>query len=322
MDDGVVVMDAMGRIADLNPAAQALLAAPRSEMIGREARQALKRYPLLRQLLDDPGMMQTEIQIGADSRWYEAHLSPLLHARGFHLGKLLLLHDETEQKQARVAQLEQERLSAAESERQRVGRDLHDDLSQELAFINLQAQAASELLAAGQSHQAGAYLGRLAEVSREAQAKVRKQITGAMVTFAPEQGFAGVLGREVEQFGQKHGLRMEINIKNDGPTQALEPAVEVQLFHIIQEALANVYKHACASNVRVSLVANPAEVTVIVEDDGVGFDAAKLARGDRTFGLRIMAERAAEIGAAFQVASEPGQGTRVIVCIRNPKVHR
>jgi len=91
MDDGLIVIDAIGRIVDLNPPAQALIGMTRSEAIGREARQVLSEHSSLRQLLDDPVILHTEIQTRTPSRWYEARLSSLLDTRGFRLGQLILL---------------------------------------------------------------------------------------------------------------------------------------------------------------------------------------------------------------------------------------
>jgi signal transduction histidine kinase len=269
----------------------------------------------LRQLLDDPDVTHVEIQAGKDTQWYEAHLSPLLHARGFRLGQLLLLHNVTEEKQAQAAQLERQRLLAAVEERHRVACELHDDLCQELAFINLQAQAVYEALAAGQAQQAGAYLSRLAEVAREAQADVRGLISGLMTTISPEQGFVETLRQTVEQFRQKYAIQAELRLVDEEHIPALEPVVEVQLLRIVQEALTNIRKHACARNVYVYLAATPTGVDVTVEDDGVGFNPSELAGTSGTYGLRIMSERVEELGGIFQVSSEPGCGTQVIVRI-------
>jgi len=315
MDDGLLVVDTIGRIADLNPTAQTLLAMPRSETIGREARLVLDGYPPLRQLLDDPDVKHVEIQAGADTQWYEAQLSPLLNARGFRLGQLLLLHNVTEQKRTQVAQLERQRLLAAVEERHRVAYELHDDISQALAFINLQAQAVNEALTAGHPQQAGAYLSRLAEVAREIQADVRELISGLMTTISPEHGLVETLRRTVEQFNQKYGIQAELSLVDEGHIPTLEPVLEVQLLRIVQEALTNIRKHACARNVYVALAVTPAEVEVTVEDDGVGFNPNELAGASGTYGLRIMSERAAELGGTFQVSSEPGCGTQVVVRI-------
>jgi signal transduction histidine kinase len=83
----------------------------------------------------------------------------------------------------------------------------------------------------------------------------------------------------------------------------------------VQEAFANIHKHARAKQVRVSLTKEPGCMLLRIEDDGVGFDAGKLPTSQEAFGLGIMSQRAAEIGGRVEVNSAPGKGTRVTVVI-------
>ena len=87
----------------------------------------------------------------------------------------------------------------------------------------------------------------------------------------------------------------------------------------MHEALANVQKHACATNVRVALAGDGGGLQVTVEDDGVGFVPPNCDAASNGFGLRIMAERAAEVGATLSISSEPGCGTRVTVRLPGPQ---
>ncbi len=91
---------------------------------------------------------------------------------------------------------------------------------------------------------------------------------------------------------------------------------EIQLLRIVQEALANVRKHARASRATVHLSPADGMVELVIEDNGQGFDPARLAReGWPRFGLQTMRERAEAIGGVFTVESTPGAGTRVTVVI-------
>ena len=92
-----------------------------------------------------------------------------------------------------------------------------------------------------------------------------------------------------------------------------EPAAAVQLLRIIQEALSNVRKHSHAAHVRVSLAARDGAAEVTIADDGRGFTPGP--SGSNGFGLRFMAERAAQVGGTCRVSSASGQGTRVVVWI-------
>jgi signal transduction histidine kinase len=95
--------------------------------------------------------------------------------------------------------------------------------------------------------------------------------------------------------------------------ERLASDVETALYRIAQEALTNVAKHARAQRVEVLLERRPDCVLLIVEDDGVGFDATKLAGGRHGFGLVGMQERAALVGARLEIETTPGQGTTILV---------
>jgi len=269
--------------------------------------------------LNDPEGINTEFPVGSDTRWYDVHRSPLVDPRGFRMGELLLLRDVTEQRRVQALQLDRQRESGAVAERRRMARDLHDDLSQKLGFINVQIQAVAQLLATGRPEEAGTHLGRLAEVARDAQAHVRELIAGWRAA-RPEQSFARLLRRAVEDFGLKHGIPLEVRLTEEQAFPELDAAVEGQLLRIVLEALANVSKHARARKVLVTLAGDSGGIGVTVEDDGVGFDPQKAAGADKAFGLRIMAERAAEVGGTLRIISEPGRGTRVTVWASGPRI--
>jgi two-component system, NarL family, nitrate/nitrite sensor histidine kinase NarX len=102
----------------------------------------------------------------------------------------------------------------------------------------------------------------------------------------------------------------------------LPPDVQVQLLHVVQEALSNVRKHAHARRVWLDVQQQP-QWRIEVRDDGDGFDSARHPQddthNDTHVGLRIMRERASVIGAAVSVASQPGRGTRVVVTLPEPQ---
>ena len=99
-------------------------------------------------------------------------------------------------------------------------------------------------------------------------------------------------------------------------SSALPPAAGVQLLRILQEALANVRKHAgCASEIGVQLMAEDGQLRMTVTDNGPGFDPAVAGASDQHFGLQVMAQRAERIGGQLAVHSNHGHGTRVEVCV-------
>jgi PAS domain S-box-containing protein len=315
MTDGMVLLDAENRVVDANPAARQVLALSRRDSIGRPAQHAFAAFPDLLELLARQAPVEGMLALDdtGHSKYLQAHISPLVHPRGFALGWLVLLRDVTHQKKAQAQLLEQQRALATLQEREHLARELHDNLSQELAFLNVQAQAAHELLLGGASQQADDYVLQLASVARQAQVDARDMMSGLMSFISPEEGFVPTLRRFLEQFCRTYGIETELSLDDERAFPALAPTVQVQLLRIVQEALTNIRKHAQARHAPLWLRANADRVELVIEDDGVGFGPAKMGDEGQHFGLRIMRERAATIGGALEFDSEPGKGTRVVV---------
>jgi len=143
---------------------------------------------------------------------------------------------------------------------------------------------------------------------------VREYISSLKAATSLEQGLFLALTAYLRRFEQNYGIHTEVVAPHGLSEDALAPAAKVQLLRIIQEALANVRKHALAARARVVLSPQVDQWQVMIEDDGQGFDATQTSdRDEAGFGLRIMRERAEEVGGSLQVHSTPGQGTQVIV---------
>jgi PAS domain S-box-containing protein len=316
MDDGMIVLDVQGRIVDLNPAAQRILGRSAPQAIGRLAAEVFSAWPELIGLCRDASATHTELTLGTGEEKgnYEVHISPLSDRRDHPLGQVIVWHETTDRKRVQARLVQQQRVLAVLGERERLARELHDSMAQVLAYANAQAQAARELLAQGQIAQADAYLARLATAAQDAHVEAREYILGVQVGSSPERGFLQALDQYLQRFGQSSGLFTELIVPQALWNGTFEPDVEVQLLRIVQEALTNVRKHACAHLVRVTLAAQGEQAEIVVEDDGRGFDPAHPSADDRpTFGLYVMRERAQEAGGTLRVLSSPGQGTQVIV---------
>jgi PAS domain S-box-containing protein len=315
MVDGMVVLDARGRVADLNPAAQDLLGAPRSQVIGKDAAQVLAAFPDLARLALNPAAAQVDVLLRTSEaqRWYNVGVSPLANRRGFRLGRLILLQDVTQQKHARELLLQQERTLSVMQERERLARELHDGLGQMLAASHLQASTARRLLAQGATAETDECLERLAETTLEAEADVREYLLGAKTAFSAEHPFFPSLRQYLGRFSQQYGLEVDLAVPPQLEAQGLDPALEVQLLRIIQEALSNVRKHAHVLSAQVTFAIVGLQVRITIADDGQGFDPAVVARQSEGFGLRAMRERAEGMGGTLTVTSSSGQGTQVMV---------
>lgn len=316
MREGMLILDTQHRIIDLNPAAEKILGIPAASARGGDALQFLPMLSALNTRIEQPVAAQSEIHLGTDDAGqdYVLHLSSLKDRRGLPLGRLVLLHDVTEEKRARAQILEQQRAVATLQERVRIARELHDGVGQVLGYVKMQAQAARGVLAQGKQQEVDRYLEQLVAAAQETHADVREYISGANTGMAAEIGFLDSLRKYLARFSENYRIHTELNVPPELADCVFDPTVEVQLLRIVQEALTNARKHARAATARVSLHLNDGKAQITVADDGAGFDVTKPPEdAGQHFGLRFMRERAEEVGGSVEVRSEPGKGTRVIV---------
>ena len=222
-----------------------------------------------------------------------------------------LLIRELERTRAELAGLHHAQGMAAE--RERLAREVHDTLAQGYTSIVVLAQTAAAALPPDASGVAER-LALIEEVARENLAEARAMVAAFSPVALDSATLVEALERLVERFGRETGLATRLDTVALGDVGGdLSRSEEVVLLRGAQEALANVRRHASATAVvlRVSSVGTgeARQVSVHVEDDGVGFDPSS-APGVGLAGLR---DRAEEVGGAVDVVSAPGQGTRVTV---------
>lgn len=205
---------------------------------------------------------------------------------------------------------------AVTEERERIAREMHDSLAQVLGYVNTKAQATEMFLESGQMDRATAQLQQLAEASRAAYADVREGILGLRASPAQHQSFTQTLEGYLEQWQGQSGVTVSLETIPEQGEPRLTPNAEVQLLRIIQEALANVRKHAGATAAQVRLEAGHGWLEASVSDNGAGFVPEALGRpAAPRFGLSTMRERAEAIGGTLTIASAPGEGTTVLARI-------
>jgi signal transduction histidine kinase len=216
----------------------------------------------------------------------------------------------------------QAQAAAAEEERKRLARELHDSVSQALFLANLNAEVLPQLWDLDPSKGRRA-LNNLQQFTRSAQAEMRMlliELRPDALVRTPLHELLQTLGSAVST---KHTLT--INAQLDA-VPVLPEEVQIALYRIAQEALNNVVKHAQARRVTLLLRSTPPpatrqrgkrwrdQVMLQIVDDGRGFEVARAANG--RLGLGGMRERASGIGASLRIDSEPGAGTRVVVTWR------
>lgn len=181
-------------------------------------------------------------------------------------------------------------------ERQRVARELHDGLAQELAFIRSQTAA----MAAGTSFPG--MVGHVAAAADRALEESRRAIE--TLADADGQPLDRALRAAAEEVAARGGARVEVHVD----VAAVPPAVAEALVRVVREAAGNAVRHGRARCVTVSLVCDRRGMLLRVSDDGVGFVPDEVGKG---FGLRSMRERVEALGGQLLVRSEEGKGATV-----------
>lgn len=194
-------------------------------------------------------------------------------------------------------------------ERQMMAAELHDSLAQSLTFVKMRMPLLSDAMQAHDDARAQQYLSDVRSEVTQAHASLRSLLTHFRTPMDP-QGLVHALDASAAAF--RRSTATELDFVNDLPDLQLAPAQETHVFHIVQEALTNVAKHAAASHVRLHIgPARAGEIEVVVEDDGTGLTPAAPAAAATHYGLDIMTERARHIGGTLDVGRREGGGTRV-----------
>ena len=196
---------------------------------------------------------------------------------------------------------------AAERERNRLARELHDSVTQTVFSMNLTVQSA-RILYERDISQVAAQLDRLQELARIAMGEIQLLVT----QLQPEAVVGEVLAAAVQRIIADHWAQDSLSIALEVTgMKDLSGPVSVGLYHIILEALNNVAKHASTGEaiVRLNLAGKPAYVEI--EDQGVGFNLHETQCQPGHLGLTSMVERACELGWNLSIDSRPGSGTRI-----------
>jgi len=200
-----------------------------------------------------------------------------------------------------------------EEERMRIARDMHDGPAQSMANLVLQAEILERLLDRNPK-QLVTELAEFKNSVRNALEETRQLIFDLRPMTLDDLGLVPTLRKFIKEYGDRYGLATRFNVV--GQERRLPGNTEGVLFRIIQEALTNVHKHARAKMAEVTMNMQPSRVSVVIKDDGQGFDVARTEANlhkNKNLGLLSMRERAELEKGTLEIRSQPGRGTEVRV---------
>jgi two-component system nitrate/nitrite sensor histidine kinase NarX len=203
------------------------------------------------------------------------------------------------------------REAAVSEERAMLARELHDSIAQALAFLRIQVTLLRQALQAQQKEQVEKILNEIDLGVKESTNDVRELLVHFR-TRTNEDDIEQALRVTLQKFEHQSGVKGQLEIHGHGVE--LPSDVQLQVLHVIQEALSNVRKHAKASLVQLIVYRGP-NWTFVVRDNGVGFQLSPQRLDDTHVGLHIMRERAERIGAKVTVDSAPGAGAEVRITL-------
>lgn len=204
-----------------------------------------------------------------------------------------------------------EREAAVSQERHMLARELHDSIAQSLAFLKIQVQLMRDAVRSADPVEIDKVLDEIDTGVRESYGDVRELLLHFR-TRTNDEDIEPALATTLRKFEHQSGLTTSMKMQGQG--MPLLPDLQIQVLHIVQEALSNVRKHAGASHVWLDVQQQPFW-RFEVRDDGVGFKVNDEKINETHVGIRIMTERAQRIGGAMHITSTPGVGTTVVLSL-------
>src|SRR5690625_5012655 len=203
--------------------------------------------------------------------------------------------------------------SAVIEERQRLARDLHDAISQQLFALTMLSEAAVKQIDT-HPNLAKQQMTDVSQAALHSQAEMRALLLHLRPVHLSGQPLEKGIHKLIDELKQKCQIDFHVSISSE---LNLSEMMEEHIFRIIQEALSNILRHAFATEVRLDIIQKPDEVFVYIADNGKGFDINNNQNKKASYGLKTMQERSEEIGGTFIVRSNINEGTYIDIKIPN-----
>lgn len=211
-----------------------------------------------------------------------------------------------------LRRLSQDLLSLSEQERARVADDVSERLGQGLTGIKMDLSLAQRLLAAERDDEALAHV-RSAQITLDGMVQAARQIAGELrPSVLDDFGLTAAVEGQIGDFRRETGIVADLNAAVD--ETRLDAATKTAAFRVLQEALANVALHAHAAHVSIHMRTDDRDLSLIVQDDGGGFQPGDLLK-PQALGVLEMRERAIQLDGALSVTAQPGEGAKLALTL-------
>lgn len=322
-----------GELEDMNPAGLAMLEADNIEQVkGKTILNIInKPYRKAFQNLTEnvfkgkSGTLEFEITgLKGTARWLSTNAVPMKDAEGKILSLLAVTRDVTDRKKAEeeikktteeLRQLTAHLQKIREEERKRIGREIHDELGQQLTAIKMDVAWIDKKTPPGTTVLKDK-LKNIITLLDGSNKSIRRILSELRPGILDDYGLLEALEWINRQFTNNTGIPVEFTTVETGIK--LPDEVSTCIFRIYQEAFTNITRYAGAKKVVTSLNINDNTIEVIITDDGIGFDPS-LIRHRKSFGILGMKERILSLEGNFELDTSPGKGTKITIRVPYPE---
>lgn len=318
-DYAIFTLDGDNKITSWSKGAENIFGWTEQEIIGSDG--ALLFTPEDREKGEPRKEVTTALREGRaeDERWHIRKDQTLFFASGMLMtledgtsGFVKICRDQTERVKSETVRREKDMLAqlvtTQEDERRRIARDIHDHVGQQLTVLRLRLEEAKK--ACGDNSAACRSLDEIDEIAERLDKEVDFLAWELRPASLDDLGLALSVENFAREFSHHTGIHTEFHAVGMKRTR-LAFEIETNLYRIAQEALNNIFKHAKAKNVSVLLEKRDGAISLIVEDDGVGFNPKNRRNRTRGMGLVGMSERAKICGGTLEIESARGKGTTI-----------
>ena len=257
-----------------------------------------------------------------DARAYEVFNYPfctddsqLILTLGIDITERKLAEEQLRESEQNLRHLASQLLTAQERERERISRELHDELGQSLLVLKLQASHVEKKLDKGQT----AIKKEVHEITRQLDQlvdEIRRLARDLSPTMVRDLGLSSALKRLIEEFSRHYDIQADVDLMED-MDDLFPRETQINIYRTFQECLTNIGKYAQASRLSVAIKREDGQVAFMVADNGRGFNVNEVLSDStrRGLGLMAMKERGRMMGGSLEIRSEAGQGTRIAFII-------